>query len=105
MCSVPTEAPAAIRTRWLAELSEALDSAQRLLAQLNPVDTEAEALDLYARVEAARFEVRSLRLGRQRIPRDEDDPKWTGFIPWQPEERAGAHIPSGKSPPPAKGSR
>src|SRR6185437_7542343 len=105
MCSVPTEAPAAIRARWLAELSEALDSAQRLLAHLNPVDSNSEALELNARIAAALFEVRSLRLSRQLIPHDEDDPKWTGFIPWQPRERAGAHIPSGKSPPPAKGSR
>lgn len=105
MCSVPTEAPAAIRARWLAELSEALDSAQRLLAHLNPVDSNSEALELNARIEAALFEVQSLRRGGQGMPRNEDDPKWTGFMAWQSGERAGAHIPSGKSPPPAKGSR
>jgi hypothetical protein len=105
MCSVPTEAPAAIRARWLAELSEALDSAQRLLARLNLADADSAALELYARIEAARFEVQSLRLSRQGIQRDEDDPKWTGFIGWQSGEFARCQSPSGKSPPPAKGSR
>jgi hypothetical protein len=105
MCSVPTEAPAAIRARWLAELSEALDSAQRLLARLNSVDADSAALELYARIEAARFEVRSLRLSRQGIQRNEDDPEWTGFIGWQSGGVASGQRPSGKSPPPAKGSR
>lgn len=103
MSSVPTEAPAAIRARWLAELSEALDDAQRLLFELVPADSGTEAIDLCARIEAARFEVQSLRLSRPGILRDGVDPKWSGFIPWHPVERD--QRPSGKSPPPPKGSR
>lgn len=103
MSSVPTEAPAAIRARWLAELSEALDGAQRLLSELAPADARDEAIDLCTRIEAARFEVQSLRLSRPGILPDEVDPKWSGFIPWQPAERD--QRPSGKSPPPPKGSR
>ena len=105
MCSVPTEAPAAVRARWVAELSEALDSARQLLVELDPADAGGEAIDLYARIEAARSMVQSLRLSRAGIEVPEVDPKWTGLIPWQLGEAVERHTPSGKSPPPAKGSR
>ena len=65
MCSVPIERPAAENARWLAEISEALDAARDTLVGLEArlVDRQL-ASELYQRIEAARFEVRSLRLSR-----------------------------------------
>jgi hypothetical protein len=65
MCSVPIEHPAAENARWLAEISEALDAARDTLVGLEArlVDRQL-ASELYQRIEAARFEVRSLRLSR-----------------------------------------
>lgn len=65
MHSVPTEAPAARRARWLAELSEALNEAHQLLIGLDiRPEQRGEARELYLRIEAARLEVQSLRLSR-----------------------------------------
>jgi hypothetical protein len=82
--SVPTKVPtAAERAQWLAEVADALDGAQKLVASLN-VDGErrADALELYLRIEAARLEVQALRLSRYMQPRSEVTPKWTGSQPW-----------------------
>lgn len=86
MFSVPTEAPAAGRARWLADLAEALDEAHRILFELRlPEERAAEGLDLYARIEAARLEVQSLRLSRSIASRTEPGPEWSNFILWSPE--------------------
>ena len=83
MFSVPIDVPAADRARWLAEVSQALDEACVLLHALRIKDGEYDlACDLNARIESARFEVRSLRLSRSLQPRDDNDPKWTKFAPW-----------------------
>jgi hypothetical protein len=76
MCSVPIEVPPADRARWLAELAEALDDAQRLFRQLD-VRTipRADAFELYMRIEAARLEVQSLRLSRSLRERAEISPQ------------------------------
>lgn len=80
VCSVPTELPAAERARWLAELSEALDRAHQALVQLRlPIESRAEAIDLFHRIEAAKLEVQSLRLSRSLNPRNEPDPSRTDF--------------------------
>ena len=80
MVSVPTEVPAVERARWLAELSDALNAAHELVINLNcHGDRRAEARELCFRIEAARFEVRTLRLSRSSQPRDELSPKWTDF--------------------------
>ena len=80
MCSVPTQVPAAARARWLAEISEALDEAHQALVKLQvPSDRRAEALELFARIEAAKLEVQSLRLSRSLNPRNEDGPKGTNL--------------------------
>ena len=51
----------AIRARWLAELSEALDEAQMLLAQLAAERIDrADADHLRTRIEELRAELRSL---------------------------------------------
>jgi hypothetical protein len=84
VCSVPTEVPAAERARWLAELSEALNAARRLIAEMALAgDRGAEAQELYLRIEAARLEVQSLRLSRSLNPREENEPKRIDFAPWE----------------------
>jgi len=76
MCSVPIEVPPADRARWLAELAQALDDAQRLFRELDvrtiPRD---DAFELYMRIEAARLEVQSLRLSRSLRERAEISPQ------------------------------
>jgi len=77
MCSVPTEVPSAERARWLAELAQALDDAQRLFQMLDlRTVPRAEAFELYMRIEAARLEVQSLRLSRSLRQRAELPPQW-----------------------------
>jgi hypothetical protein len=84
MCSVPTKVPtAAERAQWLADVADALNSAQKLIASLNlNGERRADALELYLRIEAARLEVQSLRLSRHLQARSEIAPKWTGSQPW-----------------------
>ncbi len=79
-----SEASAAERAQWLAELAAALDDAQALTRRLRE-SAGVEARELSLRIAAARFEVESLRLSRR--PRsDEEEPKWTQSAPWH---RAG----------------
>ena len=87
MGSVPSGLPAAERVRWLAELSDALDSADRLLPllELRP-DQNVEAIDLHVRIQAARMEVNALRLSRSLSPFKEKCPEWTERPPWQPAD-------------------
>ena len=90
MTRVPADAIATQRARWLAELSDALDEAQDLVWQMAIAEgRDFNALDLSARVEAARAEARSMRLGRMDRGSLEDDPNWSKPLPWQPlEQRA-----------------
>jgi hypothetical protein len=84
VCSVPTEVPAAERARWLAELSEALNEAHRLLTSMAlPRDCQADARELYLRIEAARLEVESLRLSRSLNPRQQNNPERINSPPWE----------------------
>ena len=65
MCSVPTDHPAAEKARWLAEISAALEAARDALLSLDlSIQDQKTAGDLYLSIEAAQFEVRSLRLSR-----------------------------------------
>jgi hypothetical protein len=76
MCSVPIEVPPADRARWLAELAQALDEAQRLFRQLDMrTIPRADAFELFMRIEAARLEVQSLRLSRSLRERAEMSPQ------------------------------
>ena len=53
---------AAARTRWLSELSIAIDEAQWLAWRIGVVEGDnPEALELYVRLEIARAEVEALR--------------------------------------------
>ena len=80
---VPTDVSASDRARWLGELSDALDQAQSLVWQLAAAKLrEVETLDLAARVEAARAEVRSLRLARVAESVAEVGPEWTHHSLW-----------------------
>jgi hypothetical protein len=78
---------AADRARWLGELTEVLEEAQQLIWRLGVAELlEVDALDLLARLESARAEARSLRLGRLSDPIS--SPEWSDPIPWdepQPE--------------------
>jgi hypothetical protein len=79
---VPTGPYGARYAHWLAELSEALDEARRLLKQIGAPEGRMEAVELYARIEALRLEIKRLRLGREFSPAREIDPKRTGTSPW-----------------------
>lgn len=84
VCSVPTEVSAAERARWLAELSDALNEAHRILTRLDlPQDHHDEACELHLRIEAARLEVQSLRLSRSLNPRKEIGSQRIELPPWQ----------------------
>jgi len=91
---------AAQRARWLFELAQAIDEAQRVAWQLGAGSgRNAEAAELYARLEAARGEVAALRgriLAGRLEPKGGADPSAAWDV---------RHTPSGKSPPPEKGSR
>jgi hypothetical protein len=77
------ELSAAGRAHWLAELSEALDDAQEILWRMGPRDVRhADALDLWASIEAARAEVRLLRIGRPDRAVPHFHPEWTNQGPW-----------------------
>jgi hypothetical protein len=65
------------RARWLDELAHAISGAQWLTWRLGVVEGDSEeARALYARLEAARSEVESLRFGEWLDIREEIDPKW-----------------------------
>lgn len=65
MSRVPIEMSAAERARWLAELADALDQAQRLVWTLGgSAERTAELMELYGRLDAAQAEVQMLRFRR-----------------------------------------
>src|SRR5439155_12175539 len=95
--SLPTEVPAAERSRWLAELSESLDAAHKLVRALEVTgDQRAQALELYLRIEAARLEVQSLRLSRSLQPRQDTGPEWIESPPWRIAVVSPGYTPSGR---------
>ena len=102
------ELSAVARAQWLAELVSALDAAKRAVECLPvPDDWETERferVELLARIEAARADARALQLRRSPHGGGQSAPKWIEFIRRWPEENGG-QTPSGRSPPPEKGSR
>ena len=92
MIRVPTEVSAAERARWLAELAQVLQEAQELVSELAVArGRKSEALDVCARLEAARAQVQSLRRSRMGESPEQVDPIWTEHLPWDravPERRA-----------------
>jgi hypothetical protein len=78
---MPAELTAAHRARWLAELADALEQAQKLSWRIGSSDAgNAEAMELYARLEAARVEVQSLRLGGFKVAGPQEEPDWTELL-------------------------
>jgi hypothetical protein len=74
---------AAERGRWLAELAQAVDEAQRLAKMLRASEADClAAKEIYDRLEAVRIEVDSLRRGSWIVRRKEIDPLRTGLFPW-----------------------
>ena len=79
----PKEFTAAERARWLAELSQALDEAQKLASTLGLHHSDSpEAAELWARLAAAKVQVKGLRLGRADDPFGDQSPKWTNHAIW-----------------------
>jgi hypothetical protein len=75
--SAPDQVVALERARWLDELINAISQAQRLAWCLGVAECDSEeARQLYARLEAVRGEVDSLRFGNWVAVRKEIDPKW-----------------------------
>lgn len=98
MADVFSFSSGAARALWLAELSQALDEAHDLTCRLGDGIVDLELMDLYIRIEAARHEIRELRLCRipnstswRKDPADrpKDDPNWIGRSPW-PLQRGAA---------------
>jgi hypothetical protein len=74
---VPTDVSAGERARWLAELAQVLEQAQKLVTRLAVAEgRKSEALDVCARLEAARAEVQSLRRSRVAEASANFDPEW-----------------------------
>lgn len=80
---VPIVTSAPERARWLAELALALEEAQKVAWRLGVSEgNNAEAKELYGRIEAARAEVDTLRLSGFRRIREETDPDWSNLLLW-----------------------
>jgi hypothetical protein len=90
MVQVPGEEPAVQRARWLAELSEALDEARRLMKRLGAAEGQLESVELYARIEAVRLEIEAIRVGRRYASRQEFDPERINFPATQGRYRNGS---------------
>lgn len=88
MIRVPTDVSAAERARWLTELAQVLEQAQALMRRLAIAERrKSEALDVCARIEAARAEVQSLRRSRMSEVPANFDPDWRKQLEW-PERNA-----------------
>lgn len=79
---------AAERARWLAELAEALDHAHQIALEIGLNQFRCpEAMELQARLAAARAQVKGLRLSRTEDRFGELDPEWIKSL-W-PNTRVG----------------
>ena len=75
---MPIEVSAAERARWLAELADALEQAERLVWSLGDLPrTNPEMIELYGSLDAARAEVQALRVKRVATPPADLQPFWT----------------------------
>jgi acyl-CoA reductase-like NAD-dependent aldehyde dehydrogenase len=83
MVGISSADSATQRARWLAELADALDEARHLMKRLASEEAGFDAIELSARVEAARFEVQALRLKRSPGGGQDFGPEWSKDIPWK----------------------
>jgi hypothetical protein len=82
---VPTHLSAEERARWLAQLAEAIEQAQKLTWRMGLIEANSvEAMELYGRLEAARMEVQALRLGGFAGAHSESHPEWLNLLLWEP---------------------
>ena len=76
---------AAQRARWLAELADAIEEAQRIAWRLGISEgDDPDARNLYARLEATRDEVDSLQRGGWAGAQQQLDPIWMNLLAWHP---------------------
>jgi hypothetical protein len=79
---IPIESPPSEHARWLGELSVALDRAVELLPELILISRDRmEAIEVYARIEAARSEIHSLQACDWMPSGTEFSSKWRQFQP------------------------
>ena len=83
MIGMPTADSTARRARWLAELADALDEARRVVKQLAIEESRFDAIELSARIEAAKLEVHTMRLKRSPGGGHDFGPEWSKDIPWK----------------------
>lgn len=77
MSRVPFEVSAAERARWLAELAEALEQAERLVWSMGDLrQADPQMIELYSALDAARAEVEALRFRRALPARSDLQPFW-----------------------------
>ena len=80
MNRLPTEISAAERARWLAELADALEQAERLLWSLGELPKiDPQVRELYGSLDAARAEVQALRSRRALVLHRNLQPLWIEF--------------------------
>ena len=60
-----------------------MEKARALVKQLGAADGRLEAIELYARIEAIRFEVQAMRLGMRSTVAERTSPEWSKNLPWQ----------------------
>lgn len=72
-------AAATDRTRWLAELAEAVDRAQRWSLRASAAGLPG-VRGLYRRLDALRIEIEDLRRGRRGVSPNEINPLWTNLF-------------------------
>ena len=78
------------RARWLAELSRAIDEAQKLATVVGATEGKRrDAQELHAQLDAIRIEVEMLRRGRDTGARTEVDPEWIQILGWGGPRGAG----------------
>jgi hypothetical protein len=84
---MPIEVTAVDRARWLVELADALEQAQRLTWRMGlSGGGNADAMELYGRLEAARVEAQSLQLGGFKAASSQYSPAWIELLPWREGE-------------------
>jgi hypothetical protein len=85
------EQSAVERARWLAEVSAALNQAKRLVQELGAEGGRLEAIELYAHIEALRFEIEAMRMRRAVRPLSPEHPNRTNLWAEPAVRGTGSH--------------
>ena len=106
MASVPTRQAVRERRKWLGDVSDVLQQAQQILAELSAEAVLAPFnLDLAMRIQAALFEADTLHNSHSLSLREQFDPEWIKSTLWCTRQPLAPQSPAGKSPPPTNGAR